>query len=58
MREHLLRSIIVTRFLPERSTHHELRSTLHFADLTMSEHAKDIIPETNGTISVIHRVTA
>ncbi len=42
----------------ERVTHHELMSALRSAGITNIEHAKDVILETNGTISVIHRVTA
>jgi uncharacterized membrane protein YcaP (DUF421 family) len=39
----------------ERITHHELMSALRSAGLANIEQAKDVILETNGTISVIHR---
>ena len=42
----------------ERITHHELMSALRTAGLANIEQAKDVILETNGTISVIHRTTA
>ncbi len=42
----------------ERITHHELMSALRQAGLANIEQAKDVILETNGTISVIHRPAA
>ena len=42
----------------ERITHHELMSSLRSAGLANIEQAKDVILETNGTISVIHRSPA
>jgi uncharacterized membrane protein YcaP (DUF421 family) len=42
----------------ERITHHELMSALRSAGLANIEQAKDVILETNGTISVIHRPAA
>ena len=42
----------------ERITHHELMSALRSAGLANIEQAKDVILETNGTISVIHRAPA
>ena len=42
----------------ERITHHELMSSLRSAGLANIEQAKDVILETNGTISVIHRPQA
>ncbi len=42
----------------ERITHHELMSALRSAGLANSEQAKDVILETNGTISVIQRPAA
>ena len=42
----------------ERITHHELMSALRQAGLANIEQAKDVILETNGTISVIHRPSA
>jgi uncharacterized membrane protein YcaP (DUF421 family) len=42
----------------ERITHHELMSALRSAGLANIEQAKDVILETNGTISVIHRSPA
>ncbi len=42
----------------ERITHHELMSALRQAGLANIEQAKDVILETNGTISVIHRPVA
>ncbi len=42
----------------ERITHHELMSALRSAGLANIEQAKDVILETNGTISVIHRTPA
>lgn len=42
----------------ERITHHELMAALRAAGLANIEQAKDVILETNGTISVIQRVTA
>lgn len=39
----------------ERITHHELMSALRQAGLANIEQAKDVILETNGSISVIHR---
>jgi len=42
----------------ERITHHELMSSLRSAGLANIEQAKDVILETNGTISVIHRTAA
>ena len=42
----------------ERITHHELMSSLRSAGLANIEQAKDVILETNGTISVIHRSQA
>lgn len=42
----------------ERITHHELMSALRAAGLANIEQAKDVILETNGTISVIHRTAA
>jgi uncharacterized membrane protein YcaP (DUF421 family) len=39
----------------ERITHHELMSALRSAGLANIEQAKDVILETNGSISVIHR---
>lgn len=42
----------------ERITHHELMSALRSAGLANIEQAKDVILETNGTISVIHRTSA
>jgi len=42
----------------ERITHHELMSALRQAGLANIEQAKDVILETNGTISVIHRTSA
>ena len=42
----------------ERITHHELMSALRSAGLANIEQAKDVILETNGTISVIHRSLA
>jgi len=42
----------------ERITHHELMSALRSAGLANIEQAKDVILETNGTISVIHRTAA
>ena len=42
----------------ERITHHELMSALRQSGLANIEQAKDVILETNGTISVIHRTSA
>ena len=42
----------------ERITHHELMSALRQSGLANIEQAKDVILETNGTISVIHRTAA
>ena len=42
----------------ERITHHELMAALRTAGLANIEQAKDVILETNGTISVIHRSVA
>jgi uncharacterized membrane protein YcaP (DUF421 family) len=42
----------------ERITHHELMSALRSAGLANIEQAKDVILETNGSISVIHRPSA
>ena len=42
----------------ERITHHELMAALRAAGLANIEQAKDVILETNGTISVIHRSAA
>jgi uncharacterized membrane protein YcaP (DUF421 family) len=42
----------------ERITHHELMSALRQSGLANIEQAKDVILETNGTISVIHRPAA
>ena len=42
----------------ERITHHELISALRQSGLANIEQAKDVILETNGTISVIHRTAA
>jgi uncharacterized membrane protein YcaP (DUF421 family) len=42
----------------ERITHHELMSALRSAGLANIEQVKDVILETNGTISVIHRTPA
>ncbi len=42
----------------ERITHHELMSALRQSGLANIEQAKDVILETNGTISVIHRTPA
>lgn len=42
----------------ERITHHELMSALRQAGLANIEQVKDVILETNGTISVIHRTSA
>ena len=42
----------------ERITHHELMSALRSAGLANIDQAKDVIVETNGTISVIHRSPA
>ncbi len=42
----------------ERITHHELMSALRSAGLANIEQAKDVILETNGSISVIHRTAA
>lgn len=42
----------------ERITHHELMAALRTAGLANIEQAKDVILETNGSISVIHRSPA
>lgn len=42
----------------ERITHHELMSALRSAGLVNLEQVKDVILETNGTISVIQRTPA
>lgn len=42
----------------ERITHHELMAALRMAGLANIEQAKDVILETNGSISVIHRSPA
>ena len=42
----------------ERITHHELMSAMRQAGLANIEQVKDVILETNGTISVIHRTPA
>ena len=42
----------------ERITRHELMAALRAAGLANIEQAKDVILETNGTISVIHRSAA
>lgn len=42
----------------ERITHHELMAVLRTAGLANIEQAKDVILETNGSISVIHRSPA
>ena len=42
----------------ERITHHELMSALRQSGLANIEQAKDVVLETNGTISVIHKEPA